>query len=238
MLTLRTTELLITLITFFIAYVFAVTIAGAFRAWVSQKMGDDTAASLGFTSLNPLDHIDFVGVIFLFLFFFGWGRHVPINHFNFEDPYRRIKLSVAYLSDTCAYFVSAIIGLTFLIISVGPRMLVIAQQMLICRQNMSHYFLLQSCPTLSSLTITLSFIAIAFVYLNVILAVLSFILNLFSLGLFYVVDRSHEPQNINQYLIILLPIVFIIFFSEPLRIFAIYMISLAGYGLSKAIGLV
>lgn len=237
MLTMRSTELIITLLTFFIAYAFAVTIAGAFRAWVAEKMGDDTADSLGLTSLNPFAHIDMIGLVFLFMFFFGWGRYVPINHYNIEDPWRRLKVTLAYLSDTFAYFVSALIGLTALIIGAGPRMLMVAQHMLICKENMSHYFLVTSCPMFSSMTITLSFIAIAFVYLNIVLGVLTFILNSFSLGLFYVMDRPNY-REINQYMILLIPIIFIIIFSEPLRIFAIQLISTMGYGISRAIGMV
>ncbi len=237
MLNLRSTELIITLITFFLAYAFAVTIAGAFRALIAEKMGDDTAESMGLVSLNPLVHIDLIGLFFLFVFFFGWGRYVPINHLNIEDPWRRLKITLAYLADTAAYFVSALIGLTVLIIAVGPRMLLVAQQMLVCKQNMTHYFLVTSCPMLSSMTITLSFIIIAYVYLNVVLGVLTFILNTFSLGVFYVVDRAHGHKEINHYLILLIPIIFIILFSEPMRLLTIQLISAAGFAISRAVGL-
>ncbi len=237
MVSMQTTELIITLMTFFLAYAVAVTLAGAFRAWVAEKMGDDTAASLGFTSLNPLVHIDMLGLVFLFLFFFGWGRYVPINHLQIEEPHRRLKMLVAYFADTVTYFFAAFIGITVLIITGGPRMLFIAQQMLSYRQNMSHFFLVTSCPSLSSLTLTLSFIVIAFVYLNVVLGVLTLILNSVSVGMFLIMDRSSTYQEVNYYLIILVPIILIILFSEPLRILAIQLIAAAGFGISRAVGL-
>ncbi len=236
MLNMHTTELIITVLTFFIAYIVSVTFAGSFRAWVADKMGDDTAASLGFLTLNPLAHIDTIGLLFLFLFYFGWGRYVPINHFNIQDPYRRIKVAAAYFSDTFIYLFSAFIGITGLIITVGPRMLFIAQQMLSCR-NLSHFFLVTHCPTFSSLTLTLSFIVIAFVYLNVILGVLTFIMNSFQLGMFIVMDRSTEYREPNFYLVILLPMVLIFLFSEPLRIWAIQFIAAASFAISRAVGL-
>lgn len=237
MLTMQTTELIITLMTLFLAYATAVTLAGAFRAWVAQKMGDDTAASLGFCSLNPLSHIDLIGLVFLFLFFFGWGRYVPINHLNMDEPYRRFKIVASYFSDTAVYFFSAFIGITALVITGGSRMLFITQQMLRYRQ-ISHSFLVTNFPMFSSLALTLSFIVIAFVYLNVVLGVLTFILNGFSVGLFLVMNRSRGYQELNYYLIILVPIVLIFLFSEPLRILAVELIAAAGFGISRAVGLV
>jgi hypothetical protein len=238
MITVRSAELLIGLMTFLLANTVAITLAGAFRAWVAKKMGDDTADYAGFLTLNPLAHIDIIGIIFLLIFYFGWGRYIPINPFNIHGPYRRLKLFVAYLSDTFAYFLSALIGIIVLIITVGPQMLVIAQHMLICVQKMSHLYLITACPTLSSLTITLSFIVIAFVYLNVVLGVLNLILNSFSLAMYLIMERSTQYSTYNYYLIFLIPIFLILLFSEPLRLLAIYAISIVGYSISYLLGMV
>ncbi len=238
MITVRSAELAISLITFLIAYLVAVTVAGAFRAWVAKKMGDDTAELAGLLTLNPLAHIDLMGILFLFIFYFGWGRYVPINPFNIHEPARRTKLIFTFLSDTIAYFISALIGIILLIITMGPQMLLVAQQMLLCVQNMSHLYLIRSCPLLSSMTITLSFIVIAFVYLNVILGVLNLILNVFSLIMYLMMERSTRYATYNYYLIILIPIILIFLFSEPLRLLAIRLISITGFSISRALGMV
>lgn len=237
MLNMQTTELLITTLTFFIAYLVSVTFSGSFRAWVAEKMGDETGAALGFLSLNPFIHIDMLGLMFLFIFFFGWGRYVPINHFNIEDPYRRLKIAAAYFSDTVIHFFSALIGIIVLIVAVGPQMLLFAQQMIRHRNAMSHFFLVQGFPHLPSLTLTLSFIVIAFIYLNVILGVLTLIMNACSVGMIIITDRSNGYQETNQYIMILIPMALIFFFSEPLRIVAIELIAQAGFAMSRAIGL-
>ena len=52
------------------------------HAWTAYQMGDDTAALRGRLTINPLAHLDPVGVITLVLFRFGWGKPVPVN------PYR------------------------------------------------------------------------------------------------------------------------------------------------------
>lgn len=238
MITVRNAEFLISLMTFLLAYMAAITIAGAFRAWIAKKMGDETAESVGFLTLNPFAHVDMIGVVFLLVFYFGWGRYIPINPFNIHAPRRHLKLVAAYLSDTFAYFLSALIGIILLIVTVGPRMLLVARHMLICVQNMSHLYLVNSCPTLSSLTITLSFIVIAFVYLNVILGVLNFILNTFSLAMYLIMERSTRYSTFNYYVIVLVPIILIFLFSEPLRLLSIQLISVVGYSISRLLGMV
>jgi hypothetical protein len=238
MVSLKSAELLISVITFFIAYLGAVTIAGFFRAWTSKKMGDDTAEMMGLMTLNPIDHIDFIGLVFLLFFYFGWGKYVPINPFNIQEPHRRIKLILAYLSDAIAHLTCALIGVIVLIAVFGVHMLFVANTMLVCIQNMTHLYLVQACPAFSSFSITISFIIIAFVYLNVILGVLNLILNSFSLLMYFVMERSTNYKTYNYYLIILVPIILIVLFSEPLRILAIKLISVTGYGIAHLLHMV
>ena len=106
------------------------------------------------------------------------------------------------------------------------------------RQAMSHYFLVTQFQSLSSLALTLSFIVIAFIYLNVILGVLTLIMNACSVGMIVIMDKSNSYQEVNQYLIVLIPMLLIFFFSEPLRMIAIKVIAEAGFGISRAVGLV
>lgn len=43
------------------------------HAWVATKLGDETPRLQGRLTLNPLNHIDPVGLICLVLLGFGWG---------------------------------------------------------------------------------------------------------------------------------------------------------------------
>lgn len=238
MINVRTAELLISIITFFLAYLVVVTIAGAFRAWVAKKMGDDTAEYLGLLTLNPLVHVDMIGLAFLFLFLFGWGRYVPINPLNITSPWRFLKLKVAYFSDTFAYLISGLVGIVLLTVIAGPQMLMIARYMLVGVQNMSHLYLVSAYPELSSVVVMFSFIIIACIYLNVVLAVLSFILNSFSLALALMMERSSRYSTYHYYAIMLVPIILILLFSEPLRLLAINIISYTGYGIAHLLHMV
>lgn len=64
------------------------------HAFAACKLGDPTARNLGRLSVNPLDHIDPLGLICLCLIGFGWAKPVPINPRNFSKP-RRDELIVS-----------------------------------------------------------------------------------------------------------------------------------------------
>lgn len=51
-------------------------LAHGFAAW---KLGDPTAKNAGRLSLNPIRHIDVVGLICMAIAHFGWAKPVPIN---------------------------------------------------------------------------------------------------------------------------------------------------------------
>lgn len=49
------------------------------HGYVALKFGDNTAKIDGRLSLNPLNHIDILGLISLLIFRFGWAKPVPVN---------------------------------------------------------------------------------------------------------------------------------------------------------------
>jgi Zn-dependent protease len=55
------------------------------HGWVANRMGDSTAKLLGRLSLNPLQHLDPIGTLMLFIFGFGWAKPVPVNFNNLRD---------------------------------------------------------------------------------------------------------------------------------------------------------
>jgi len=234
MINVKSAEFLIGVITFLLAYLIAVTLAGCFRAWVAKKMGDSTGENMGFLTLNPLVHIDPLGILFLILFYFGWGRRVPINPFNITSPSRTIKLVFAYLSDTIAHFFLALCGLVLLVATFDVHVLDIARYMILTR-NVSHLYIAHLYPNASSLTVSLAFIVVALIYLNFILGVLDLIINACSIIMLLVLERSPHYARYNTYITVFLPILLILFFSEPLRFLAVNFISYAGYTIAHAL---
>ncbi|MDO4177017.1 MAG: site-2 protease family protein [Bacillota bacterium] len=64
------------------------------HAFVADKLGDNTPRMQGRVTINPLAHIDWLGLAALFFCGFGWGQPVQINPYNFKKR-RRDELFVA-----------------------------------------------------------------------------------------------------------------------------------------------
>lgn len=62
------------------------------HGYAAMRLGDPTAKLDGRLSLNPLDHIDPIGALFLLLFRFGWAKPVPINPSYFKYPRRDMAI--------------------------------------------------------------------------------------------------------------------------------------------------
>ncbi len=55
------------------------------HGYVACLLGDKTAKNSNRLSLNPLRHIDPLGLICMIIFRFGWAKPVPINIINFKN---------------------------------------------------------------------------------------------------------------------------------------------------------
>ena len=68
------------------------------HGWAAARCGDLTATMLGRITLNPIPHIDPMGMGLFVLtsltgpFVFGWAKPVPINPRNFTNPVKDIML--------------------------------------------------------------------------------------------------------------------------------------------------
>lgn len=89
-----------TYLTLILAYGFAVTFAGAAKAWIAKKLGDSTADYAGYLTLDPLVHVDLMGLMVLLFSGFGWGRNVPVSIENVRRPGRTAKLFAIFYSST------------------------------------------------------------------------------------------------------------------------------------------
>lgn len=61
------------------------------HAFAADKLGDDTPRIQGRLNLNPLSHIDPIGLVLLLVAGFGWGKPVEINPRNFNGKYSLSK---------------------------------------------------------------------------------------------------------------------------------------------------
>ncbi len=77
---------------YLIALLAAISIHEFSHAFVADKLGDPTPQRQGRVTLNPRAHIDLMGILFLFMFGFGWGRPVQFDPFNLKNPRRDAAL--------------------------------------------------------------------------------------------------------------------------------------------------
>lgn len=67
------------------ALLIAITFHEYAHARMAYHWGDPTAKHQGRLTLNPLAHLDPIGLLMLLIVRFGWARPVPINPYNFRD---------------------------------------------------------------------------------------------------------------------------------------------------------
>ena len=60
---------------------------------VAYKLGDDTAKRAGRLTLNPIKHLDPMGLLMMLVFHVGWAKPVPVNMFKFKNPKRGMALT-------------------------------------------------------------------------------------------------------------------------------------------------
>lgn len=75
-------------------------------AW---KLGDDTAKKAGRLTLNPIRHIDPLGLLLMITVHVGWAKPVPVDMRNFKHPKRGMALTA--LAGPCSNFVMAFLAL-------------------------------------------------------------------------------------------------------------------------------
>jgi len=62
---------------------------------VAYWLGDPTAKNAGRLTLNPLRHLDLVGLIMMAVLKFGWAKPVPVDMRNFKNPKAGMALTAA-----------------------------------------------------------------------------------------------------------------------------------------------
>lgn len=80
----------------------------------AYAMGDKTAKSSGRLSLNPIDHLDPIGALCLFLFGFGWAKPVPVNPYNFK--HKKGGMVLTSLAGPITNFIIAFIAMLIMTI--------------------------------------------------------------------------------------------------------------------------
>ena len=60
---------------------------------VAYRLGDPTAKLAGRLTLNPIKHLDPIGLLMMLVFHVGWAKPVPVNMNRFRNPKRGMALT-------------------------------------------------------------------------------------------------------------------------------------------------
>ena len=106
-----------------IAVILAMSIHEMAHGLVSYWLGDPTAKLQGRISLNPFAHVDWLGVLCLLLFHFGWAKPVPVDPSYYKD--RKTGIIWTSFAGPVANFLLAFVCIfcLFLILKLNPLFL-------------------------------------------------------------------------------------------------------------------
>ena len=77
------------------------------HGFVAFRLGDDTARRAGRLTLNPLKHLDPMGLLMMLVFHFGWAKPVPVNMMKFQKPKQGMALT-ALAGPGCNLIIAAV----------------------------------------------------------------------------------------------------------------------------------
>lgn len=70
----------------FAGLIMAIAIHEFAHAWSAHLLGDDTAKYDDRMNINPFKHFDMFGFLLILFLNFGYGKPVPVNPNNFQNP--------------------------------------------------------------------------------------------------------------------------------------------------------
>lgn len=103
-------ERLLDLVVTVAAALLCITIHVTCHGWAAYRLGDPTAKQAGRLTLNPLRHIDLLGLVCMAVAHFGWAKPVPINPGNFRH-FRR-DTAITALAGPLSNLVLAVVAFT------------------------------------------------------------------------------------------------------------------------------
>ena len=74
---------------------------------VAYRLGDDTAKAAGRLTLNPIRHLDPMGLLMMVIFGFGYAKPVPVDMRKFQNPKRGMAIT-ALAGPLCNVLISLV----------------------------------------------------------------------------------------------------------------------------------
>lgn len=88
---------------------FCITFHELSHGFFAYKLGDNTAKNAGRLTLNPIKHIDPVGLLMMAVLRFGWAKPVPVDMHQFKNP--KLGMALTALAGPVSNLLLAVIVL-------------------------------------------------------------------------------------------------------------------------------
>lgn len=97
------------------AVLLAITVHEFGHAFAAYKLGDDTPVRQGRLSLNPLDHIDPLGIAMLLFAHIGWGKPVQVDprNYNRDISVEKADAIVSFAGPLMNFIIAIIFALIY-----------------------------------------------------------------------------------------------------------------------------
>ena len=92
-----------------VACLFCITFHELAHGFAAYQLGDPTAKVNGRLTLNPISHIDWIGLLMMFVAGFGWAKPVPVDPRYFRKPKQGMALTA--LAGPVSNFVLAVLAM-------------------------------------------------------------------------------------------------------------------------------
>ena len=99
---------LITLLISAAAALACITLHELSHGFVAWRLGDPTAKQAGRLTLNPIRHLDVVGLVMMVVAKVGWAKPVPVDMRYFKRP--RLGMALTALAGPAANFLTAFLA--------------------------------------------------------------------------------------------------------------------------------
>lgn len=84
------------------------------HGYVAYLLGDKTAKNSGRLSLNPIQHMDPLGLLCMILFGFGWAKPVPVNPYFFKK--RKLGMALVSIAGPVSNLLMAVLSLSIILV--------------------------------------------------------------------------------------------------------------------------
>ncbi len=112
-----------------IVMIFAFVFHNYFQAWMASRYGDSSPRFSGFLSFDLQQHLEPMGVLFLFLLGFGWPKPIPTNSRNYKG--RGQQEAIVWYSGPVAYLIVAFVATLLAVIVNGFNSPVLARSFIL-----------------------------------------------------------------------------------------------------------